>query len=149
MSKNIVLKNIIKVTSCLIVFAVLFTITAFASGSFSSTYSITSPSHNVGTLLGSTRFDIGSDNRTVTIALSNSIHHAGGIHISLERRGILGGWSAGSNTLLFSANQSRSLTSRAAGTYRLRMINQYNGAHGSGQPTGTARNSGNIRVSWN
>jgi hypothetical protein len=148
-SNNIVFKNVLKVLMCVGVFTMLFITTAFASGSFSSTYHIESPCCRPGNLIGRTHFDISGSNRTVTITLSNSTHNAGWVDVFLQRRGPLGGWSAATNSVAIPANRSGSIGSVNSGTYRLFMTNQFNGATGSGQPLGTAVNSGNVRVSWN
>lgn len=144
MSKKTAFKNMLKVLGCFVIFSTLFSATVFASGSWSSTYSITSPCCRVGSLESRT-FAISNNNRTVTVALSNSTHNAGRLNVSLERRNGLLGWGS-VNTLLFSANQSRSFTSGNSGDYRLFMWNEFNGAHATGLPSGTATNSGNIRV---
>ncbi|MCL1989400.1 MAG: hypothetical protein FWG67_00770 [Defluviitaleaceae bacterium] len=131
----------------------MLTPAVFASGSWSSTYSIESPCCRTGSLTGSTEFTISGNNRTLTVSFSNSRHAAGGVNVSVQRRNTVLGlstWGAsGLGTRLIVANGSGSFSSVNSGTYRLHMANQFNGAHSTGNSAGTATNSGSIRVSWN
>lgn len=140
-------KNIIKVLVCASVFSIMFSTMASASGSFNSTYSITSPCCTVGSLTGSTNFNVSSNNRNITITLSNSTHRAGNVNVGVQRRNSLGIWGAAGTSTSIIANGSGTIRSGDSGTHRLRMWNQFNGATATGTPAGTATNSGSIRVS--
>ncbi|MCL2559923.1 MAG: hypothetical protein FWE07_05490 [Turicibacter sp.] len=130
-------KKILKVLVCL---GILFSLTtvAFASGGFTSTYSITGTGGRPGVLYGASRFNLSHNSMSVDITISNVRHTAGNLYIILQRdRGLLGFGSVGSSASFSASNPTRTLTAGNSGTYRLRLWTQ--------NATGT--NSGSISVS--
>ena len=102
----------------------LFSITVYAnSGSFSSTYHITPGTAGYG-ILDSREFNLGTNNRFVSVELSPTRFNTGNLTASLMRRGPLGGWSSVAGSSMTFNRTSRSI--RAAhggnsGTHRLRI----------------------------
>ena len=116
-------KNIFKIILSVSTIFV-FSITVYAnSGSFSSTYHITPGTASYG-LLDSREFNLGTNNRLVTVEMSPTRFNTGDLTASLMRRGPLGGWSsvAGSSMTFNRTSRSvRSANGGNSGTHRLRI----------------------------
>lgn len=132
-------KNIFKVLMCVGLFSMLFTVMAFASGGFNSTYWIRSTGGRPGVLLGNSHFNLSHNSMTVTIRVSDISHTAGSLNVILQRHrgGILGFGSIGASQTFHDRALTRHFTSGNSGTYRLRMWNE----------NAVGVNQGNISVS--
>ena len=131
----------IKLITCVSILFLCPIIVYANSGNFTSIYHITPGIAGYG-LLDSRTFNLATNNRTVTVALTPTQAGTGNLTGSLRRQGPLGGWSMvrGSEmTFLRTSASTRSANGGNSGTHRVRIVTR--GAFD--RPA-----AGGIRVSW-